>query len=180
MALVHTSSKSGFIRRSGGRRRESLWFSIPAVRTTDAAAGAATIISSLTVAALSLRPFTIVRTRMEILAVSDQTGAVEDYQAGIGLAVVSDQAVAAGITAVPLPFSDLGSDLWFAIELIFGQFVFVSGIGFQDSTGVHRTLDSKAMRKVEDGQDIIITSEASALSDGYTVVTAGRMLVKLH
>ncbi len=51
---------------------------------------------------------------------------------------------------------------------------------YQDPIGVMRTLDSKAMRKVEDGQDMAFTLENSSLSAGSTTAIVGRVLVKLH
>jgi len=37
---------------------------------------------------------------------SDQFVATEGYEIAIGMAVVSDQALAIGVTAVPTPFTD--------------------------------------------------------------------------
>ena len=47
---------------------------------------------------------------------SDQSAATELFIGNLGLAVVSDQATAVGVTAVPTPATDRGSDLWFLIE----------------------------------------------------------------
>jgi len=41
-------------------------------------------------------------------------------------------------------------------------------------------VDSKAMRKVEDGFDNIATIERGGTSSGVEVTTAGRQLLKLH
>ena len=43
--------------------------------TTVLAASSATLVSVLNAGALALRPFTILRTRMDLLVASDQTGA---------------------------------------------------------------------------------------------------------
>jgi len=40
--------------------------------------------------------------------------------------------------------------------------------------------DSRAMRKVEDGQDIVSVAENASGSAGLTYVAKYRMLVKLH
>ena len=93
------------------QKRLTSWFQFQPIRVTGAAGG--TIMFSLNAAALALRPFTIVRSRFEVGIISDQTAATEDQLGAIGMAVVSDQAVAVGVTAVPTPITDMGSDLWF-------------------------------------------------------------------
>ena len=163
-----------------GQRRESIWIGVTETVTTLAAANTAALILTLNATALALRPFTVVRTRLDWVIRSDQTGALESYQVALGAAVVSDQSVAIGVTAVPTPFTDLASDLWFVHEIVFGTFLFVSGAGFAQPASSERTIDSRAMRKVEDGQDIVFVLENSGISDGSFNKMAGRMLVKLH
>ena len=179
MANVITSRKSGFTLRGGVKRRESLWLFIGETERTLAAASTATFINSLNAAALALRPFTVVRTRGTFHVRSDQTGALEMYQAALGYAIVSDQASAVGITALPTPFTDSGSDLWYTREVITSVFGFISGVGTQE-LGILKTYDSKAMRKVELGQDLAVVIEISSISLGANVVHEGRALVKLH
>ena len=141
----------------------------------------AQIIASLNAAALALRPFTVIRTRGVLGLTSDQTGASEPYSASYGHAIVSDQAVAIGVTAVPIPSTDDGSDLWYVYEALFGLFTFVTGAGILLNHGaVDRTFDSKAMRKVEDGQDLLVVAETSAISVGAILTSYERILLKLH
>ena len=180
MANIRVSRKSGFIRRGGVMRRESLWFFIGESVNTLAAANTAVLAGSLSVGALALRPFTVVRTHLNYYVKSDQTAALERYQTAVGMAVVSDQAVAIGVSAVPTPFTDLGSDLWFLHQITTGNFTFVDGTGFHPVGGIEKDVDSRAMRKVEDGQDVILTLENSGQSSGSTVIMAGRQLIKLH
>ncbi len=173
--------KSGFVRRHGKMVRETAWFGGVFTRVTMAAASTAVITTSLNAAALALRPFTIVRTRGVIHLRSDQLAAREDFAAIYGNAVVSDQAVAIGVTAVPTPVTDNASDLWFVNEAICGSFGFITGSGsLMDGSNLDRTFDSKAMRKVEDGQDVIGVVETSGGSDGAIMLVFRRMLVKLH
>jgi len=163
---------------SRGARRESEWFSVPFSSTTMTALGG-TLISSLNAAALALRPFTVVRTRLELFVVSDQEGASEVYNGALGMAVVSDQAAAIGVTAIPTPVTDLASDLWFVHQPFFGSIVVITAIGAINE-GWPYTVDSKAMRKVNGDQDVVIVGEVSGISSGATLQMAGRMLVKLH
>ncbi len=41
-------------------------------------------------------------------------------------------------------------------------------------------VDSKAMRKVEEGQTLVEVIETGALSSGVSVITFQRTLIKLH
>ncbi len=102
----------------GSKTRETVWFQVTETRTTSASANTATLVTTLNAAALAFRPFTVIRTHMTLFVSSDQTGAGENYDVGYGSCVVSDQAAAIGITAVPTPFTDLGSDLWFLHQIM--------------------------------------------------------------
>jgi len=179
MARISTNRKSGFILRSGVMRRETSWFAGSMVATTLVAASSAAIVTSLNAAALALRPFTVIRTRGRLLLQSDITGVTESYQAQYGHAIVSDQAVAVGITAVPTPNTDSGSDLWYVFETMMGGLRVTSDIGRFIETNTQE-FDSKAMRKVEPGQDLVAVAEASSISNGLTLFSWERTLIKLH
>ena len=178
MARIFTNRKSGFIQRSGQMRRETLWISIVRAETTLAASATAAITRNLNAAALALRPFTIVRTRGRLLVMSDQVAASESYVGSIGYSVVSDQAIAVGVTAVPTPATDLASDKFFVLESWPGRAILNGTSWFMDATP--QVFDSKAMRKVEEGSDIAFVSEAGIGGNGALVVDVGRLLVKLH
>ncbi len=165
---------------SRGKRRESLWFDLVATEVTIPGASTALLILSLDAGALALRPFTIVRTYFNYHIRSDQVAAIEEYQTAVGMCVVSDQASAIGVTAVPTPFTDLGSDLWFVHSIMANQFLFLDATGSNPNSGVSKDIDSKAMRKVEDGQDVVVVLENSSISAGCVVISAGRMLIKTH
>ena len=172
--------KSGFVRRHGSMTRETRWLDIDPVSNV-LASGGAILTHTLTAVELALRPFTIVRTRGLLFVRSDQFAANENYLMSAGICVVSDQAVGIGVTAVPTPEDDRSSDLWLMYESLQGQVVVNTAVGFNDSVGVHRYYDSKAMRKVEDGQDVAVVVESDTLSDSGQVITiSGRMLIKLH
>jgi len=170
--------KSGNVFRGGRMRRQTLWLGGPFVTTTLASTNAVALTASLSAAGLALRPFTIVRTRGVWQVRSDQTAALESYGAMMGFAVVSDQAAAIGVTAVPTPDTDIQSDAWFVHEMQFGTFGFISGVGTQELGQPQRTYDSKAMRKVEEGFDFVQVMEASVNS--ASIHDAFRILVKLH
>ncbi len=171
--------KSGHIIR-GGRtiRRTTMWLSGNFATNTLASTNAVALIGTLNAAGLALRPFTVVRTRGNMFLRSDQTSALELYSTSMGFAIVSDQAVAIGVTAVPTPETDMASDLWYVYEQMTSIFTFVSGVGFHPAGGISRTYDSKAMRKVDVGQDIAQVIECPSTSGVFS--DQSRILIKLH
>jgi len=162
-----------------GQRRETRWLNLDATVLVLIAAGG-TILYSLTTEEKALRPFTVIRTRLLVQISSDQLAAGENQIGAIGAAVVSDQAVGAGVTAVPTPINDVESDLWFVHQFLFSAMDLASAIGFDGNVGRVYSIDSKAMRKVEDGQDVVVVAEFSTQGDGFTLATGGRVLIKLH
>jgi len=163
-------------RRSVGRSsRKSVWLQFQNANVTNAGS-TSTIVFSLNAAALALRPFTVVRTHFAFYLKFDQAAANEVQKCFWGAAVVSDQAVAVGVTAVPTPDTELGSSLWFALKIMYADGVSLTDVA---TAGKYFELDSKAMRKVEVGQDIVIVEENPA-AVGYVVTMGGRILVKTN
>ncbi len=168
--------------RSRGRHgsaRETLWIAITPTVNTLSVASTALLFTGFSAGVLALRPFTIIRSRGWFHVASDQGGVSENYDCALGFAVVSDQALAIGVTAVPTPNTDRDSDLWMVYEEVGGRWRFDSAAGVTEA-GVGTKFDSKGMRKVEEGQDLAITIENSAVSLGAVVYKSGRMLIKLH
>jgi len=171
---VHRSNFAGPV-------RESLWFS-GSYAIDDIDTSGVVEITFLNAAALALRPFTVVRTRGVLFMTSDQTANSEDQQLGYAQAVVSDQAAAIGITALPTPVTDSGSDLFFVYEALQSRVLVSSAIAIYmaSSVGIERIIDSKAMRKVEDGQTVVSVAEAASTSEGTRLYSFFRSLIKLH
>ena len=156
-------------------RRKTTWFGFDVVEVSPGA-GVAILLFSLNAAALALRPFTVVRSHFELALRSDQSAAIELQRLGFGIAVVSDQAVSVGITAVPTPVSDIASSLWFVHSLIYAD---ESSITDRTRSATNKSIDSKAMRKVEIGQDIVVVVQgAPTTGSGSSITVGGRMLVK--
>jgi len=170
---------SAFVRTGSKTRRDTAWFGITDASTT-LGAGISAVSGSFNAAALAMRPFTIIRVRGWMFLRSDQVAASEAYGVSVGFAVVSDQASAIGVTAVPTPITDKSSDLFFLYESLFGRIEAQSAVGVQE-IGRFAKVDSKAMRKVNDDQDMVIVAENSGLSSDTVILADGyRMLVKLH
>ncbi len=180
MANIRTARRSGLVLRGGRNVRESRWLFITGTTATLPSSSTAIIINSLDAGALALTPFTIVRTRGFLHLKSDQTAAAEDQAVNLGYAVVSVQASAIGVTAVPTPTTDQGSDLWFVFQSLMAAVN--AGAGDGQARGQGKDYDSRAMRKVEDGEDIVVVveSEVAGLTSGMIVRHTGRLLIKLH
>jgi len=156
-----------------------MWISFNWERATMTSEGG-TLLASLNAAALALTPFTIIRTRMNIHVISDQAAANELQFGAVGAAVVSLQASAIGVTAVPTPVTDMGSDLFFVHQNYVGA-GFGTGVAAPGRIeGQFLTVDSKAMRKVNDDQDLVLVTEFDSEGGGQIVSVAARFLLKLH
>ena len=166
-----------FVRHSTRpQKRTSVWLDVN-LGTSTLVGASVQILGSLNAAALALRPFTVVRTRIEAAFASDQAGASEIPFGALGFIVVNDKASALGATGVPGPITNSVDD-FFVWQAMSQNMIFLSSIGYTDRS--HRyEIDSKAMRKVDAGDDVAIMSEMTA-SVGATLVLQGRMLVKLH
>ncbi len=162
--------------------RETLWVGSAVVQTTLAAASTAVQVFTFAAGILALRPFTIIRTRGGWFIQSDQLAATERHQVALGSAVVTEQANAVGVTAVPTPATDVSSDAFFVYETHLGSFDIATAVGFNagNASGIFKEFDSKAMRKVEDGFDLSTVIETFATSSGALVEVSQRMLIKLH
>jgi len=164
---------------SSGARRETSWLGLPALNV-NVAPGVAALTHALTDDEKLHRPFTIVRTHVHVMVQSDQSAASENVVIGVGASVVSDQSLAIGVTAVPTPITDLGSDMWFFHQLATARFAFNTAVGFDDHAAEHYTWESRAMRKVNDAQDIVFSVEASVAGSGALITIIGRLLIKEH
>ena len=179
MANITVGRKSGFVRRGGSMVRATLWAQIAPTESTIATASTAVLFTGFGTAQLAIRPFTVIRMRGVWFCQSDQSAASERQQVAFGASIVSEEALAIGVTAVPTPATNGGSDKFFLYEILMNSFT------FKDATGVGRiietaTFDSKAMRKVEEGEDIAIALETFSTSSGAVIGKAGRILLKLH
>ena len=139
------------------------------------------LLGSMNAAALALRPFTIVRTRMNIWVASDQAAVSETNSGAYAMQVVTEQATGAGVTAVPTPGSEFNAD-YFVYQPFQFDFVFLSSVGIYERTGEGSgyTIDSKAMRKVDVDDDLSMTAQMDVATVGAIITGNGRMLVKLH
>ncbi len=95
-----------------------------------------------------------------------------------GLIVVSDQAIAAGVAS--LPASDANSDApFFVWEPLAVRIRLATAVGFDGNAGYHQIVDSKAMRKVGNNEDLVSVVSLVGAPGGFLSLE-GRILIKLH
>ena len=111
------------------------------------------------------------------MTMTDQVAGSEEPQIVVAAMVVTDEAVAIGITAMPDPVSNPDADWYWYADAPTGITV-ATAVGFQ--TNQVFEFDSKAMRKVSSNQDIIVVAANRSAADGGFVVVSGRELFKLH
>jgi len=167
--------RSGVIRGRVGPKRKTDWIaSAISPGMTALASGAAVIQQSF---ASGGEPFTVVRTRGLFVAKSDQVAASEEPNGAFGMEIVSSPALAAGVASVPTPLTEQPSELWFVWEAY--QAVVDVAAGAGQVLSVVR-FDSKAQRKVQSGEQIIVVIENSASGFGIVFSMSFRMLLMLH
>jgi len=114
MANLRIGRRSGLVLRGGRNIRSTAWGASTTTTVSIGSSATPILAFSLTAAGLAMRPFTIIRERFFWYVRPDVFTGGEPYGGAIGFCVVSDQAVAIGVTAVPTPITDMGSDLFYA------------------------------------------------------------------
>ncbi len=159
-------------RRGGGRRTDYEWQgacgTLPNLDETN-----------LTLSIISIEvPATLMRSRGNWIAVIDGPTDQDIKCVGAGLIVVSDEAFAAGVAAVPSPVDDLNAPwLWHDfVTLMAKSATQEASLG----SGVYRgVIDSKAMRKVHPNETLVFVVDGTNLSGtpNVDVSAAVRVLV---
>ncbi len=127
----------------------------------------------------SLAPETIRRTFGLVNWRSDQITTSERPMGAFGMCVVSAEANAVGASAIPGPFSDADSDLWFVHQFLFAPIRFASAVGFDTVDGRQYPINSKAMRKVTDDEVVVVMIENGHATQGATAWISLRVLASL-
>ena len=161
--------------------RTKMWIGA-GVGSTTIVASADQVIFTYSAAVLTLRPFTILRTRMTCSFESDQSTAAERPEGDFGIIVVTETAAALGTTAIPDPSSTDGNPEadWFVHQPMMTtiQVSGTPGVAWSPAASYY-TIDSKAMRKVGPDDDAVgIFSETSG--SGAVLISRGRQLIQLH
>ncbi len=160
--------------------RTKMWIG-EGVGSTAIAASAVSVIGTLSAGADLLRPFTVLRTRMDASLLTDQNAQTETMFGTLGEIVVTDAASAIGVTAIPDPSVITGNPEadWFLSQPMWQQLRFGSSIGFEQVAGPRYVIDSKAMRKVGPDDDLVLVFSNDTAVGGL-LITMGRQLIQLH
>ena len=160
-------------------RRATEWgvFADTALSTVPAASDVQ--LASFSQATLApVTPGTVVRVRGSVIWLSDQGAADESQLGAIAIGVVSERASAAGVASIPVPSATgWGDDLFFMTMALQNQ-----GANTAPGTAAHqqiiaREFDSKAMRKLNDGDALAITCSNWGAT-GANVAISFRILFK--
>ena len=121
--------------------------------------------------AINADAITMVRLRGEMLFyLTAATALADGFDLAVGLAVVSDQAFAVGVTAIPGPLAEDNWDGWFYhryVHIAAGGPIVAANVSLEPgqvnstSAAVRFEVDGKAMRKVKEGDSIVTILEAT-------------------
>ena len=135
------------------------------------------LLASIALASLSeITPCTLVRVRGILHVRSDQSGAAEAQIGAFGIMVVREPARAGGVGNVPTPITEGAHDTW----QTYHPFAQAGADAVAGHIGSSYVIDSKAMRKVDNGDAIVVTAEAASGSQGFNVSGVIRLGFKLH
>jgi len=165
-------ARSGFRGHRGGGHRLTEWSSLLDAGFTSVAATGATLISSVGFE----DPGTIIRSRGSITVLPATFAADSNPVGAFGVGLVTAEALAIGITALPHPYRDADWGGW----MVWQPFAFKWEFG--DATGFSRgdwtyDIDSKAMRKVSPSTAMVFVAESQ--SGAFDIHESVRLLLKL-
>jgi len=150
-------------RGSSGKKRQTEW-GICSVPTgfSSINASAKTILVSVPAATLSPEsPATIVRSRGLLTITPDVSSASRTLTGAFGIGFVNEVAGLLGITAIPGPATNCDWGGWFVWQAFQGESQVATAIGFAGANAwsLQYEIDSKAMRKFEEGQRLMMVIE---------------------
>ena len=162
--------------RAAGPRRLTSWSaSTPASVYTVFAASSSILLDVFTP---TVERQTVVRIRGIFCYRSDQISATETVLLSLGIGIVEEPAAAIGITAIPTPGAEADSELWMYHQYMSSRFVFITGVGYIHNDVTTVQVDSKAMRKMDGTQRLVVVVQNQGTS-GASVLGQFRILTKL-
>ena len=164
--------------RQVSQRRQTAWAFGPEgtlAHTASAAQLYPTTISP------TVEGLTVVRLRGEFLIFLTSVGSnVDGLSGAVGIGIVTAEAIAAGVAAVPTPFSDDDDELWMWHSYFNCVGASTSSPSQQPAATVRLQIDSKAMRKFPAGMVMFAACEVvetGVIAANSFILT--RSLVKL-
>ena len=181
--MAHSRGSHRAFGRSGSDlRRKTSWEVGPGSSTPVVLTGSGSTILGSGIAP-TIPGLTLVRTRGLLgLTLNTAAAAGDGYTGALGIGVVTASAFAIGVTAVPTPLTDAGWDGW-----LYHEFFDVragdrtAGDSNWEAAIARYTVDSKAMRKIEDEEKTVF-AVLEVVEQGTAQVEVSfdsRVLVKL-
>jgi len=173
MTLPRSRGRS-FVR---GQKRQVTWIGPADQGYISVGAAGSTLLADFAPGTVGIDKPTIVRTRGDISIVPAVLSADLEVVGAFGVGVVSAQAFAIGITAIPKPFDDANWDGWYVWQAI--NFVVEAGATVQSFSPADRiiTVDSKAMRKIADNEVLVLVAQSQ--QGAFRISAPLRTLLKL-
>ena len=156
------------------RPKNRSWSGITSAAFTAVAASAKVLLGSFVLAVPTIDE-TILRTVGLISIETDNQATAENQIGGFGLIRVSTTAFAIGITAIPGPITDIDDDGW----LVYVPFAASTGTVAASLNSVQYHFDSKAKRKIQDGESVAIVVENASSVHGFDIAVHLRLLAML-
>jgi len=176
-------SPRGLIRRTTSGldlRRKTAWSAGPGGTGLTSLSGSNTFFLGATLTP-SINGLTIVRTRgqFEIILLA-ATSPGDGFRGAFGIGIATAAAVSAGVTAVPFPITEVGSNNWL-YHRFFGIHASAAGGVLGGATEVLRIeIDSKAMRRFRGEDAVYCAIEVVEIGTATaSVFFDSRMLLKL-
>ena len=123
---------------------------------------------------------TIMRVVGKMAVKTDQDAGTEFQIGALGMMVVTDAALAVGITAIPGPVTDINDDGWFLYVPIVQAIQVASSIGLDAQAGVGYDFNSRGRRIVELGSNVVIVVENIHATQGFLVAIVMRLLSQVR
>ncbi len=162
--------------RTSSSRRQVTWVGSADQNYVAVATGANVILQSFDAFANGMEKPTITRVRGQV-SVGPQAGSADlDIVGAWGMAIVSNQAFAAGQASIPGPFDEDGWDGWLAHGYFSMKLDVTTDVGRLLIDRVQE-IDSKGQRKVSDNETIVIMAESN--TGAFDISLQFRMLLKM-
>jgi len=144
-------------RRSTGRKTDFTWQGLFPVGNSTAS-GAAFVQLVVT----TTTPATLYRSRGEIIGSIDGPADGNKLGLSFGLIVATEEQVAVGATALPNPAVDLDAEwIWHGFILLLSQAIVSTDYRLHSGK---LQVDSKAMRRMKQGQSVVLVGQNTAVS----------------
>ena len=171
----------GFSRslRSSGSRPNRTWSGISNAAYVNVPAASKVLLGSFTATNPGIDE-TILRTVGLMAVRSDQSAAAEEQLGAFGMYVVSDRAIAIGLSAIPGPVTNIDDDGWFMYQPVAQAFLFLTAAGFESDNARHYPFDSKAKRVVPSGMGIAVMVENSHATHAFDIAFTIRILSQVR